>query len=190
MKHAPQGRGIDSCMILERKLGVAAPFRPKFGILGWREGAVTSGFGGSTTALLRGFAACGECEKALKQRGEGHTIERGSIVAPREEKKTREGWSKMWAFSINIEVQGAIAPLESKNRCNCALEENQNHFFLRCKVQPHHWKAKIDVVSPLRRSKILSSRGARCSHTLEEFFRNSHTCGGRKGKNSLEKGKM
>ena len=110
-------------------------------------------------------------------------IERGSVAAPREKKKkTRERWLERWVFSVDREVQGAATPLESKNMCNHTLEENQNHCFWRFKVQPHHWKARTGEAAPLRRSKILSSRGARYSRTREEFFWNSYTDGGRKGR--------
>ena len=57
-----------------------------------------------------------------------------------EQKKTknkREVIRKV-GFSVDRAVQGAAAPLESNNRCSRTLEENQNLFFWRCKVQSHH----------------------------------------------------
>ena len=39
---------------------------------------------------------------------------------------------------------------------------------LREDQQPHHWKARTGVAAPLRRIKTISSKGARCSRTIEK----------------------
>ena len=37
-------------------------------------------------------------------------------------------------------------------------------------MQPHYWKARTCAATLLKRIKTISSRGARCSHTLEGIF--------------------
>ena len=46
---------------------------------------------------MRGFSAHGDREKALRQREEGRTIERGSTATPREEKTQERGDRKCHA---------------------------------------------------------------------------------------------
>ena len=82
-------------------------------------------------------------KRLRKKKKEGNDAPLREDQQPHQEQKKKKKKNKREVirkvgFSVDRAVQGAAAPLESKNRCSRTLEENQNLFFWRCKVQSHH----------------------------------------------------
>ena len=80
-------------------------------------------------------------KRLRKKKKEGNDAPLREDQQPHQEqkkKKSKREVIRKVGFSVDRAVQGAAVPLESNNRCSRTLEENQNLFFWRCKVQSHH----------------------------------------------------